>query len=1388
MKKETHQRRARWLAAIIVGLALPLLWWLRPSPEPPVPAAPLGGSAASIADRAAQSVAGSGPTAPVAKPPASFTGGPATSRTSPLQAIAGFDAWIAAYYGGQSDPDTGRQLARARRTALKELIALDPKAALAHAVPRSLRARLPAEIVAELETLVDAFGQFEVIAICDDAMGRLDRWAVIGGQRYQAHTYGRRLDTLSKNHLAIHGIALDDRLAIAAEPYRRLDLAELAARGESADTLSVAVGDTVKTFASPAALATWRERIVAAEAAPDPNLDGTTRTATALPSGWTVGAKTVLWIRAEFPDDPGSPATDDQIASSMAAVSTYYQDVSHGQCSFATTILPGTVPLTSTKTYYGSDPSLYLQLRTDALQLARNYDAAHGGTGTYNPDRYDRYIVIFKSVSAYTWTGIASIGTTGLCLNGTSSGCVAAHELGHNQGLHHSHAWTPTGSSPIGPGTHMEYGDGFDDMGSAQSGNTAGHFNVVQKNILGYMDAGTITTATQSGVYRIFRHDDRNASGVQAIKIATRWASTNYWLEYRRAAPYAGFAQMPRLQNGVSVHWDKGPSFTTGPGTYQLDMTPGTTSGLPLPSDYNAITHIMDDSALALNESFIDSDSGVVVTPINVGGAAPHEWIDVYVSLGANAGNRTPSLTVAAPTGLLSARSDLTFTAAGSDPDGDAVYYHWDFGDGVILPSTATVTHRWLKGGTYTVQCTALDGRGGQSTQSITVTVGDPLLTWTRRANGLTTSSLNAIIYSGGKFVAVGGYVSLVSTDGINWSQSSQGLAKLYGYGVAHNGSRYVAVGSLYDSLNQTFSCGIAASSDGVAWQDLSPAGTQTSELRAVAYAAGRFVAVGKAGAIYVSSDGLVWNTANSGVSLDLQAVQYGGGRFAAVGSNGVILSSTDGLNWQNQSIAGETGSAYSVVYYRNTWLAVTTSYQTGDSSKRAAWTSGDGLNWSKIYVSVEYSLTGLTAVANSSLLLGMSRQTNDGRIFFTEDYGSWDKVTVYTATNLGTLSAAAEGNGLIVAVGANGQIYTPSGQPFLAAQPSSQTVKYGQSLLLSAPGYATGPFSYQWYRNGVAIAGATQSTLAFSSVTTGDVGTYTAVVANAAGSVTSNAAQIAISLEGVADPGRLVSLSIRTLAGAGDQTLIVGVAIGGAGTNGTKPVLIRGIGPTLAQWNIGGVLADPKLELYAGETKLQENDNWGGTAELSAAFATTQAFPLAPDSKDAALLATPAGGAVYSVKITGQGGATGIALAEIYDATATFTATTPRLTSVSARALTGTGDNILIAGFAIGGSTGKTVLIRAIGPGLAQWIGASALADPKLELYAGQTKLQENDNWGGGAELSNAFAATYAFPLEANSKDAALLVTLPPGVYTAQVSGVGNTTGIAMIEVYEVP
>src|SRR5690606_3158989 len=136
--------------------------------------------------------------------------------------------------------------------------------------------------------------------------------------------------------------------------------------------------------------------------------------------------------------------------------------------------------------------------------------------------------------------------------------------------------------------------------------------------------------------------------------------------------------------------------------------------------------------------------------------------------------------------------------------------------------------------------------------------------------------------------------------------------------------------------------------------------------------------------------------------------------------------------------------------------------------------------------------------------------------------------------------------------------------------------------------------------------------------------------------------------------------------------------------------------------------------------------------------------------------------------------GASGVVLAEIYDATSvvTFTSTTPRLVNVSARSFVGTDADILIAGLVLGGVSPRTILIRAVGPTLASFGVTGALSDPILKLYKGNTLVESNDDWEGDDVLKEAFSQTGAFGFASDSsKDAVLLVTLSPGSYSAQIA-----------------
>lgn len=266
---------------------------------------------------------------------------------------------------------------------------------------------------------------------------------------------------------------------------------------------------------------------------------------------------------------------------------------------------------------------------------------------------------------------------------------------------------------------------------------------------------------------------------------------------------------------------------------------------------------------------------------------------------------------------------------------------------------------------------------------------------------------------------------------------------------------------------------------------------------------------------------------------------------------------------------------------------------------------------------------------------------------------------------------------------------------------------------------------------------------------------------------------------------GRLANLSVRTRAGTGDDTLIVGFVVEGAES---KPFLVRGIGPALANFGVEGALADPRIVVYRSGDTIAGNDNWGSAPNLAAlktAAAAVSAFALPEGSRDAALLqAFPGGG--YTVQVAGADGGTGIALMEVYDAGGTGGT---RLVNVSARSAVGTGADLLIAGFVVSGGT-RSLLVRAAGPALADFGVEATLADPLLRLFRGTRAIAENDDWSATSQAAAIEARAreiFAFPLANGSRDAALLVTLPPGNYSVQVSGAGAVrTGVGLVELYE--
>jgi hypothetical protein len=240
-------------------------------------------------------------------------------------------------------------------------------------------------------------------------------------------------------------------------------------------------------------------------------------------------------------------------------------------------------------------------------------------------------------------------------------------------------------------------------------------------------------------------------------------------------------------------------------------------------------------------------------------------------------------------------------------------------------------------------------------------------------------------------------------------------------------------------------------------------------------------------------------------------------------------------------------------------------------------------------------------------------------------------------------------------------------------------------------------------------------------------------------------------------------------------------VGIGGFIITGSTPkhVLVRGIGPSLTGFGIPNALADPLLELHGPDAfSTITNNNWRQTQETE-----IQATGIPPtDDLEAAIVATLVPGA-YTAVMRGNGNTVGVALVEVYDLNQGVDS---KLANISTRAFVSTGDNIVIAGFLLGGNgADDRVVVRGIGPSLSAAGVSNALADPKLELRdTNGILLNANNDWQEDAVQAAEITAAGLAP--ANNRESAIAATLSPGLYTALLSGLNNDTGIGVVEIYD--
>ena len=229
---------------------------------------------------------------------------------------------------------------------------------------------------------------------------------------------------------------------------------------------------------------------------------------------------------------------------------------------------------------------------------------------------------------------------------------------------------------------------------------------------------------------------------------------------------------------------------------------------------------------------------------------------------------------------------------------------------------------------------------------------------------------------------------------------------------------------------------------------------------------------------------------------------------------------------------------------------------------------------------------------------------------------------------------------------------------------------------------------------------------------------------------------------------------------------------------SGSKKAIVRAIGPSLTGQGVTGALADPILELHLPDGTVVTNDNWinaGNKQEI-----IDSGVPPTNDAESAILRDSLAPGS-YTAIVRGVNNTTGVALVEVFDLNSAGTSV---LANISTRGFVGTDDSVLIGGFIILGGSNQEVLIRGIGPSLAGQGVSGVLADPVLELHDKNGNLiTSNDNWQDGPQAQEIMAILPP----TDPAESAILATLNADSYTAIVRGANNSTGVALVEVYQI-
>lgn len=981
-----------------------------------------------------------------------------------LEAFSGWtDRYLAASTGSERAAleQEGIALAKERRPVMKTLIQENPRVAIASATQVDLRESLPQSVRDQMERPVSGRGEFDVWGVVPDLEKEAPDQAVLRrfrteAENFEAFVYGEWEGVRRQEEVFAHGIALDNLMAFNESPIRVLSQTEAAGYGmtvedcpvdESLSDVShvkdgpVIVGETARATMAFCC----DEHVSAFEALGNEEFqtlgDG---------GGFrSLGNRSVLVIRVDFAFDTEDVVSEAAAFQTMLEVDQFFRDSSYRQFAFST------INVTEEVIRLGEDNDDYEEeILEDPGLLHEDARAAAQDLGY--PAGYDFVIVAFPGIG-YEWAGLGQLGGPNSWVQGGFTGRVVAHELGHNFGLFHAGHWKRSGpfslaNYPVGLARRVEYGNDFDAMG-ASNNFPNNHFSANFKHIIDWLPTENVvvieTEDEPNDMFRIYRQDGGtllNPNRKYSIRVDNRDDDGEFpeppvkdlWIDFRQLFPGS-----ERAMNGVVVQWgDSGSSA----GSHLLSMNFGSSSNAAL------------EAPLRVGETFPVPEHELLITPTEVGGTSPNEYVDVAITSGTlmvDLVDPVPDFFVGNPSGTveLPRNGFLELQAEASATGSPLESVQFLVGDDLVLDGVESDPGHFrnslalapFDGSTIRVVAVVVN-EAGNSIQSqevmVRVVEADPdAPSISVSADPITADPSEGVfleamlgstdweevtveILVDGKVVFTGIEPPYQTT----WVPDEPGIFRIVV--VANNG-----LGDRVESAPVR----VTVSEHPLAWRK--EASGVGAHLNDVVFAADRFLAVGQNSTVVESASAGVWLDRSGAPSASLNGIAEGPLAnssddmvpfLVGVGEGGASRISSDGQSWT--SLASQTKSRLTDVTYGNgIFVAV------GDGGRIRTLAHRDG-PWVARSSGVTDKLVGVTFADGKFVAVGQA-----GRILVSSNGKDWTSSVSGTSM---PLHAVAYGSGHFVAVGGmNNQavaLTSPDGIVWSLHDPDIPRVLYG--------------------------------------------------------------------------------------------------------------------------------------------------------------------------------------------------------------------------------------------------------------------------------------------------------------------------------------------------------